>query len=353
MGMMDIDTSTREALGLLEQLIATPSVSREESAAADIVYNYLKDKGLEPRRTGNNVWARGVGFDESKPTILLNAHVDTVRPTKGWTRDPFAATWEDGRLYGLGSNDCGGGLVALMQVALHVRPRRFNLLYLASAEEEVSGRGGMESVVPLLPRVDFAIVGEPTGMQPATAEKGLMVVDATARGRSGHAARDEGLNAIYVALDDVQRLRQDDMFPKVSHLLGRTKTTVTIIGAGTQHNVVPDECRFTIDVRTNELYTNEEVLAILRRHLTSELVPRSTRLASSHIDDGHPFVRRCRALGLQPYGSPTLSDQALMPWPSLKLGPGDSARSHTPDEYIVGEEIGQAIRLYQALLEDF
>lgn len=353
-----MDTTTNcerraaEAVGLLRQLIAIPSVSRDEKAAADALEKYMEGRGLHPRREANNVWAVAPGHDDSRPTLLLNAHVDTVRPVASWTRDPFSPDIEGGRLYGLGSNDCGGGLVSLLAAfeAASAAGRAYNLVYLASAEEEVSGAGGISLALPLLPRIDAAIVGEPTGMQPATAEKGLMVIDATARGRSGHAARGEGVNAIYKALDDISWLRSHP-FGRVSPLLGPTLATVTVIGAGTQHNVVPDECRFTIDVRSNELYTNAELLETLRAGMGSELKARSTRLGPSAISHSHPLVRRCLELGMVPFGSPTLSDQALMPFPSLKLGPGESARSHSADEYIRTDEIASAIDTYARLLD--
>ena len=341
-----------EATGLLRRLIATPSVSRDEKAAADLIEQFMEDSAMHPRREANNVWAVAPGHDDSRPTLLLNAHIDTVKPVASWTRDPFCPTVEGGRLYGLGSNDCGGGLVSLLATyaAMARAPRAYNLVCLASAEEEVSGADGISRALPLLPHIDVAIVGEPTGMQPAIAEKGLMVVDAVARGRSGHAARAEGVNAIYKAIDDIAWLRSH-RFGRVSPLLGPTLATVTVIGAGTQHNVVPDECRFTIDVRSNELYTNAELLDELRAGMGSELTPRSTRLGSSAIDPAHPLVERCRAMGMVPFGSPTLSDQALMPFPSMKLGPGDSARSHSADEYIALDEIASAIETYTQLLD--
>lgn len=341
-----------EAVALLRRLIATPSVSREEAGAAGIVEDALRGYGFDAVREGNNVWAVAPGYDAGRPTLLLNAHVDTVKPVSSWTRDPFSPDIEDGRLYGLGSNDCGGGLVSLLQAFRHLssRPQPYNLIYLASAEEEVSGRDGISRALPMLPGVSMAIVGEPTGMQPAVAEKGLMVVDAVARGRSGHAARGEGVNAIYEALDDLCWLRSYK-FGKVSQLLGPTLMTVTVLSAGTQHNVVPDECRFTIDIRTNEYYTNEEVFEFLKTKLKSEVKARSFRLSSSSIDTGNPVVRRCVGMGMVPFGSPTLSDQALMHFPSLKLGPGESSRSHSADEYICIGEIGCAIDMYVSLLD--
>ena len=349
---MTYKDSVNEAVELLKRLIATPSVSRDEAAAADVLEEYMRKKSLSPHRQGNNLWCMSEGFDESKPTILLNAHIDTVKPVAGWVHDPFIPTMEGDKLYGLGSNDCGGGLMALLQTFILLRERcnTHNLIYLASCEEEVSGKNGIESVLPLLPPISFAIVGEPTGMQPAIAEKGLMVIDATAHGKAGHAARNEGDNAIYHDTKDIQWLSQWT-FPKHSELLGAVKNTVTIVNAGTQHNVIPDQCTFTIDVRSNECYTNEEIFAFFQSNLTSELKARSFRLSSSSIDRSHPFVQRCIARGLTPFGSPTLSDQALMRFPSLKLGPGQSSRSHTADEYIKISEIADAISLYVELLE--
>ncbi len=348
---MTRDNYVYEAVELLKKLIATPSVSRDESRAADIIEDYMTSRGLAPRREANNVFAICDDYDESKPTMLLNAHIDTVKPVATWTRDPFAPEIDGDRLYGLGSNDCGGGLTALLQAyrAGLRRKREYNIVYVASAEEEVSGSEGIVRVLPLLPEIDIAMVGEPTGMQPAIAEKGLMVIDGTAHGRSGHAARDEGINAINEALDDLMWLR-DYRFERVSRLLGAVKMSVTMITAGTQHNVVPDECRFVIDVRTNELYDNREVFDIIRSHLHSDVKARSFRLNSSGIDACHPLVRRMTYMGMRPFGSPTLSDQALMPFPSLKLGPGESCRSHSADEFICISEIAQAIETYLMLI---
>ena len=344
--------NTNEAVELLKELIATPSVSRDEAKAADLMERYMTSKGLTVNRHGNNVWAISRHFAQSKPTILLNAHIDTVKPVAGWVRDPFMPTLEGETLYGLGSNDCGGGLMALLQVfiLLHDKDNAYNLVYLASCEEEVSGKNGIESVLPLLPAIDFAIVGEPTGMQPAIAEKGLMVIDAVAHGKAGHAARNEGDNAIYHAIADIKWL-SEWQFPKQTDLLGPVKNTVTIVNAGTQHNVIPDQCTFTIDVRSNECYSNEEIFEFFQQHLSSELKARSFRLSSSRIDESHPFVQACIREGLTPFGSPTLSDQALMRFPSLKLGPGNSSRSHTADEYIKISEIADAISLYIKLLQ--
>lgn len=344
---------TGEAVSLLSHLIATPSVSRDERRAADIMEEELVRCGFTPHREANNVWAIGSCQREDRPTLLLNAHIDTVKPVASYTRNPYEPSLEDGTLYGLGSNDCGGGLVSLLQVFRELSASErcpYNLVYLASAEEEVSGKDGISRALPLLPHVDVAIVGEPTGMQPAVAEKGLMVVDITAHGKSGHAARNEGVNAIYEALDDLCWIRSY-RFDRVSRFLGPTKMQATVVNAGTQHNVVPDECKIVVDVRTNELYTNEEVFDIISSHCKSECRARSFRLHSSRIDLNHPLVERCVALGLQPFGSPTLSDQALMPFASLKLGPGQSARSHSADEYIKVSEIEHAIGLYLRLLE--
>ena len=349
--IMDIQAYTQEAVELLSKLISTPSVSREETAAADILADFIEKCGLPCQRIGNNLLVQEQ-LDAEKPTVLLCAHIDTVKPVSTWTRDPFTPTIEGDRLYGLGSNDCGGGLVSLLQAyrCLRERTTKYNLVYLASCEEEVSGANGFSLALPHLPKIDVAIVGEPTGMQPAIAERGLMVIDGVAHGKSGHAARNEGVNAIYEALDDLLWLR-DYRFSKISALLGATKMTVTVLNSGTQHNVVPDECRFVIDVRPNEYYQNEYLFAFLQNHMKKcELTARSFRLRSSHIDDQHPLVQRCKALGMQPFGSPTLSDQALMPFPSFKLGPGDSARSHSADEFICFSEIEKAIATYVQLL---
>lgn len=349
---MDIENTTREAVGLLQRLIAIPSPSREEDEAANLLWTFMTERGLSPKREGNNLWAVAPDYRKERPTLLLCAHIDTVRPVEGWTRPPHEPTMEDDRLYGLGANDDGGSLVSLLQVfrELKATEQSYNLVFLASAEEEISGRGGIEHVLPLLPPIDVALVGEPTGMQPAVAERGLMVLDVTAKGRAGHAAREEGDNAIYHALDDMQWFRTHQ-FPEVSPLLGPTKMTVTMVDAGTQHNVVPDRCHFVVDVRTNELHTNEDIYNIIRASVGSEVVARSFRLSSSRIDLRHPLVQRSVGLGRTPYGSPTLSDQTHLRCPSLKMGPGQSSRSHTADEYIEVAEIKEAIGLYLQLLD--
>ena len=372
-----LEELTADAVELLKRLIATPSVSRDEKAAADVMEEAMRGYGFTPERIGNNLMIKSADWDDSKPTILLNAHIDTVKPVSTWTRDPFTPAIEGDRLYGLGSNDCGGGLVSLLQVfrILHsLPPGRFRggFIYLASCEEEVSGVNGIRAVLPLLPRIDLAIVGEPTGMQPAIAERGLMVIDGVAHGKSGHAARNEGVNAIYEALDDLEFIRRY-RFQRVSPLLGETRMQCTIVNSGTQHNVVPDECRFTIDVRTNELYTNEEVFQFLQSKLKSDLTARSFHLQSSAtplrlpqegFSDLQSYSQAHQAsqsifnlqssfkeLGMTPFGSPTLSDQALMRFPSLKLGPGESSRSHSADEYIRISEISHAIDTYLKLLD--
>lgn len=350
--MMTQEEYVRDAIGLLSQLIATPSTSRNEKDAADIMEKTLRNYGFTPHREANNVWVIDPHFDEQKPTLLLNAHIDTVKPVDSWRRDPFAPTIEGDTLYGLGSNDCGGGLCSLLQTfrMLTEKTQNYNLIYLASAEEEVSGKDGISRALPLLPKIDLAIVGEPTGMQPAVAEKGLMVLDVIAHGKSGHAARNEGVNAIYEALDDMRWIR-DYKFKKVSPFLGPTKMTLTVVNAGTQHNVIPDKCTMLVDIRTNEFYDNEEVYHFICQHLKSEVKAHSFRLKSSRIDPEHPLIKKCVAMGMKPFGSPTLSDQALMPFSSFKLGPGESSRSHSADEFIRISEIADAIAKYKELLD--
>ena len=341
-----------DAVQLLKKLIATPSVSRNEKDAADIMEQTIRSYGFEPQREANNLWIIDPHYDESRPTLLLNAHIDAVKPVASWSRDPFSPDVEDGVLYGLGSNDCGGGLCSLLQIfrMLTEKPQSYNLIYLASAEEEVSGKDGITRALPLLPHIDLAIVGEPTGMNPAVAEKGLMVLDVIAHGKSGHAARNEGVNAIYEALDDMCWIR-DYKFEKVSEFLGPTKMTLTVVNAGTQHNVIPDKCTMLVDIRTNEFYDNEEVYEFIRQHLKSEVKAHSFRLKSSRIDPEHPLIRKCVAMGMKPFGSPTLSDQALMHFPSFKLGPGESSRSHSANEFIRISEIRDAIAKYETLLD--
>ena len=349
----DIPTLTSEAIGLLKSLIAIPSLSRDEEKAANYLQNYNEMQGLATGRKGNNVWCLSPMFDLKKPTLLLNSHIDTVKPVNGWRKDPFKPTLEsNGKLYGLGSNDAGASVVSLLQVFLTLcrTTQAYNLIYLASCEEEVSGKGGIECVLPELPPIQFAIVGEPTEMQPAIAEKGLMVLDVTARGKSGHAARNEGENAIYKLLPDIEWFRTYK-FPKESPILGPVKMSVTQINAGTQHNVIPDLCSIVVDIRSNECYSNEELFAEICKHIQSEAKARSFRLNSSSIPSDHPFVKRAIELGKVPFGSPTLSDQALMPFPSVKMGPGKSSRSHTADDYILVSEIEEAISTYVQILD--
>ena len=343
---------TSEAITLLQALIGIPSVSREEEAAADFLQNYIEGSGIMTGRSGNNIWCISPMFDMSKPTILLNSHIDTVKPVSGWRRQPFTPKIENGKLYGLGSNDAGASLVSLFQVYRHLSAthQSYNLIYLASCEEEVSGKGGIESVLPKLPPITLGIVGEPTEMNPAIAEKGLMVLDVTAHGKSGHAARNEGENAIYKILPDVEWFRTY-RFAKESPLLGAVKMSVTQINAGTQHNVIPDLCTAVVDVRSNECYSNEELFEEISKHIGSEVKARSFRLNSSSISAEHPLVKRAVNLGKTPYGSPTLSDQALMRFPSVKIGPGKSSRSHMADEYVMLSVIEEAIGLYIQLLD--
>lgn len=348
---MNINHLTHEATDLLIKMVSIPSVSREEKEVADFLEKVLSDYGLNPHRNGHNIWSICPTYDPFRPTLLLNAHIDTVKPTSSWTIPPFSPVIEDGKLYGLGTNDDGASVVSLLQVYRQIiqSPQQYNIIFLASCEEEVSGKNGIEQVLPLLPHIDVALVGEPTGMQPAIAEKGLMVIDVTAHGKSGHAARNEGENAIYKALDDIQWFRQFH-FDKESPLLGPVKMSVTIIQAGTQHNVIPDQCKFTVDVRSNEFYSNEEIFKIICNHIQGEAQARSFRLNSSHITENHPLVKKAIELGRIPFGSPTLSDQALMKFPSLKMGPGQSSRSHTANEYIELNEIKEAITLYYNIL---
>lgn len=336
----------------LSEIIKIPSFSKEENQTAQWFFDCLENQGAKPRRSGNNVWAISAFWDPNKPTLLLNSHHDTVKPVSGWTYSPFEATRVDDTIFGLGSNDAGASLICLLTTFLRLRTSKtleVNLIFAATAEEEISGSGGIASILALLPPIDMAIVGEPTNMQLAVAEKGLMVVDAVSKGISGHAARNEGVNAIYEAMEDIASI-QSFAFPKISAFLGTVKMSVTQIKAGTQHNVVPDQCSFVIDIRTNELYTNEEVFETLKQLVKADVKARSFRLKSSGISLDHPLVLAGLHLNLIPFGSPTLSDQALMPFPSLKLGVGDSARSHTADEFIKIKEIEIGLSLYHAIV---
>lgn len=342
----------KQIIELLKRLIATPRISRNETEAADLLQEQMQEWGLDPQRQGNNLWEIAPGYDAQRPTLLLNAHIDTVKPVNAWTRNPYTPELtEDGVLYGLGSNDDGASLVCLLATYCKLRntQQAYNPIFVASAEEEVSGQNGISSVLPILPPISVALVGEPTGMQPAIAEKGLMVLDCTAKGKAGHAARNEGDNAIDHAIEDIAWFKSF-RFPEESPLLGPVKMTVTIINAGTQHNVIPDTCTFTVDVRSNECYSNEDIYNKVRENIKSEVKARSFRLNSSRIDRQHPLLQRALALGKTPFGSPTLSDQALMHFPSMKMGPGDSKRSHTADEYIKISELEDALKTYFEML---
>ncbi|MDP2187250.1 MAG: M20/M25/M40 family metallo-hydrolase [Sphingobacteriaceae bacterium] len=347
------DFTAETPLELLTALLRIPAFSGEEAAKADGLQAWLATKGIQTKRLGNNLWCVNKHFDAQKPTILLNSHLDTVKPNAQYTRDPWLPEVMDGKLYGLGSNDAGGALVSLIFtfLAFEAAPNlAYNLCFLASAEEENSGSGGVELVWSHLPAIDFALVGEPTSGELAVAEKGLLVVDATVHGQAGHAAREEGDNALYKALADLEWVR-NYRFERLSDTLGPVKMTATIIAAGSQHNVVPGTCRYTLDIRLNDCYTHEEVLEILQKHLLAELQPRSCRLRPSHLPSGHPLRLQAEKLGMHCYGSPTTSDQALMPVPSAKLGPGDSARSHTANEFIYVEQLQAGVALYSRLLQ--
>ncbi|HTJ15001.1 MAG TPA: M20 family metallo-hydrolase [Dinghuibacter sp.] len=343
-----------DCVALLQSLIRTPSLSREEAGTADLLEAFLRERGVEPHRHLNNVWAHNRHFDPAKPSILLNSHHDTVKPNPQYTRDPFEPVIADGRLYGLGSNDAGGCLVSLAGTFLHYNERRdltHNLVLALSAEEEISGLNGIEALLPVLPPIEAGIVGEPTKMNLAVAEKGLMVLDCTSLGRAGHAAREEGDSALYKAMDDISWFRKYK-FEKESPWLGPVKMSVTVIETENKaHNVVPAVCRYTVDVRVTDAYTHEEVLEIIRAGVLAEVRPRSMRMRATRIDDRHPLVVAGVSLGRLPYGSPTSSDKALMPFPALKCGPGDSARSHTADEFIYLEEIREGIAGYIAMLD--
>lgn len=349
----DLTILQQEATELLKELIATPSFSKEEDQTAGILCRFLGEKNIVHTRVGNNVFALNKSFDETKPTILLNSHHDTVKPNAQYTIDPFAPDIKDGKLFGLGSNDAGGCLVSLIETFLCFYDKsdlKYNIIIAATAEEEISGTGGIEYTLSYLPKIDFAIVGEPTKMQMAIAERGLMVLDCTSHGKAGHAAREEGENAIYLALKDIEWFRNYH-FDKVSELLGPNKMSVTVIETENKaHNVVPAVCKFVVDIRVNELYTFEEVIETIKLNATCEVKPRSTRLRSTSIPLDHPIVQSGLKLGRTYYGSPTTSDKALMPFPSLKIGPGDSARSHTANEYIYIDEIKEGIDLYVKIL---
>ena len=350
----DINQLQQDAINLLKELIATPSFSKEEEQTAGILCRFLGERDIVHTRVGNNVFALNKYYDAAKPSILLNSHHDTVKPNKGYTFDPFTPLEKDRKLFGLGSNDAGGCLVSLISTFLYYyepQDTKYNVVFAASAEEEISGVNGIELVLPYLGKIDCGIVGEPTKLEMAVAERGLMVIDCTAEGRSGHAARNEGENALYKAVDDINWIR-GYKFEKVSPLLGESRLTATVIGTeNVQHNVVPSQCKFVIDVRVNELYTFDEVLDALQQNLKSKFKPRTTRMKSTSISLDHPLVQAGIKLGKGYYGSPTTSDKALMPFPTLKMGPGDSARSHTADEYIYLDEIKDGIETYIKMVQ--
>jgi acetylornithine deacetylase len=344
-----------EVIDLLKELISTPSFSKEEDQTAGILCRFFALRGIVHTRIGNNVYALNKYYDPTRPTVLLNSHHDTVRPNKGYTLDPFAPLEKDGRLYGLGSNDAGGALVALTGTFLYYYEQqdlKYNVAIAASAEEEISGKEGIELILPELKNIVFGIVGEPTQMQMAIAEKGLLVLDCIAAGQAGHAARNEGVNAIYMALKDVEWF-SSFRFPRVSDLLGPVKMSVTVIQTENKaHNVVPPQCSFVADVRVNELYSFEDIMLEIKKHVQAAITPRSLRMRSSMIPVSHELVQAGLRMGRTYYGSPTTSDKALMPFPALKIGPGDSARSHTADEYIYVEEIRNGLSIYIQLLEN-
>ncbi len=347
-----VSTLTKDAIELLKDLIQTESFSKQEDETAAILEEFFRERNIPFRRKKNNIWAKNKHFDASKPTVLLNSHHDTVKPNPSWTLNPLNPLVKEDKLYGLGSNDAGGCLVSLIATFCYFYYRddlKYNVVMAASAEEEISGRDGLEILVPDMPEIEFAIVGEPTQMHLAVAEKGLLVLDCIAHGKSGHAARDEGENALYKAVKDIAWF-QNYKFPKVSENLGPIKMSVTMINAGSQHNVVPDTCKFTVDIRVTEQYTLEEITDVVKANIESEVVPRSIRLRPSSIPKEHPIVQAGISMGRTTYGSPTTSDQALLDCPSLKMGPGDSARSHTADEYIYLDEIKEGIKLYITML---
>ena len=342
-----------EAIELLKLLIATSSFSREEDKTADIIKDWLIERRVDVRQSGNNVWAINKYFSSEKPTVLLNSHHDTVRPNVNYTVNPFVPKVENEKLFGLGSNDAGGAVVSLLATFMEFHSRmdlKYNLLIAITAEEEVSGENGIASVFSEFPEIEFAIVGEPTEMNLAIAEKGLMVIDGCAKGVSGHTAHDNTENPIYGAMKDIEWI-SNFSFERKSTMLGPVKMSVSQISAGKQHNLIPGTCEFVIDVRVNDRYTNQEVFAIIDSHTSSDLTPRSFRLNPSSIDENHPIVKAGLALGRSTFGSPTLSDQALMDCPSLKIGPGKTERSHTADEFIYLNEIEEGIEIYIELIE--
>lgn len=346
-----LDAAYNKALQVLQSLISTRSFSRQENLTAKIIEDFFTEKNIQVERVKNNVIVRNKYFNKNLPTILLNSHHDTVQPNSGFTKDPFEPIIEDGKLYGLGSNDAGGALACLMLTFLNFYETelKYNLILAATAEEEISGEDGIKSIFPFIGEIDFALVGEPTNMQMAIAEKGLLVVDCVAKGTSSHAAHPNNDNAILNAMKDIAIIH-NYKFLKSSEFLGDVKMTVTVIKAGKQHNVIPNICNFTIDIRTNEHYSNQEILSTLDKLISAEILPRSLKLNSSSIAETHKIVLAGSKAGCELYGSPTISDQALMNFPSVKIGPGDSTRSHTADEYIYLEELRNGIKKYIEIL---
>jgi len=353
--LKNVDELFRNAVVLLKQLISTPSFSKEENKTADLLEQFLQGKNISSNSYLNNIWATNKNFDPHKLTLLLNSHHDTVKPNKGYTLNPFEPIEKEEKLYGLGSNDAGGALVSLLSVFLYFYEDElpFNIIFAATAEEEISGQNGVAILLNFLPKIDCAIVGEPTLMKMAVAEKGLLVLDCIAYGKAGHAARNEGVNALYIAVKDINWL-STFQFPKISSLLGPVHIAVTSINTENKtHNIVPAECSFLVDIRVNELYSFEEVISIIKENIKSDIQPRSIRLKSSFIEEDHPLVKAGKKLNISSYGSPTCSDMALMDFPSLKIGPGDSARSHIADEYIFIKEIKEGIEIYIELIRNY
>lgn len=343
-----METNTQKAIQLLQDLISIQSFSSQEDQTANRIEEWFKEHEIPFKRSNNNVYAFNHYFDKSKPTLLLNSHHDTVRPNRAYTRDPYQPDIVDGKLYGLGSNDAGGALVSLIAVFTRFYAQKdlnYNLVVVASAEEESSGKNGLNSVLPLLPTIDVAIVGEPTLMKLAISEKGLVVFDVKVKGTAGHAAHPNDNNPILKSIEVLQWL-ENFTFDRSSETLGDVKLTVTQINAGSQHNVIPAEVHIVVDVRVNDQYSNQEITDLLQAKAPCEITPRSLRLNSSSIPKNHPLVKAGMELNRPTYGSPTLSDQSVLSCPSLKLGPGDSTRSHTADEYIFVDEINEAINLY-------
>jgi len=354
MSKLTLKEAQELAIDTLTKLISIQSFSKEEDGVAEVIEGVLKEFGFTTNRTGKNIWAKSSDFDETRQTLMLNSHLDTVKPASGWETDPFSPIFKDNKLIGLGSNDAGAPLVSLLMTFILSEQfyLNFNRIFVASAEEEISGKFGMEYVLPELGKIDFGIVGEPTGMEMAIAEKGLMVLDCIVTGKSGHAARTGGINAISKAIKEIEWFHSFK-FPKSSDVLGDTKMTVTLINAGTQHNVIPDKCSFVVDVRTNEHYSNKDALEIIQKNTSAEVTPRSLRMNSSGIDNNHPLVKAAKHLEIVRFGSPTTSDQSVITdFPTVKMGPGDSNRSHTANEFIYIEEIKNGIETYCNLLKE-